>query len=198
MTGRLRGRVLGILFLAAFAAYLSGNALMSGPTEGHLAAGALLMLLNSVVVAGIGVLVLPVLTEHGETAAYAYLAARTAEAVLLAVGVVFLLSGAPAGNGYAYQIGMIAGGIGGVVFCGVLLRARLVPRLLAGWGLVGYAALGLGAVLEIAGIPAGLVLSVPGGLFEVALAMILIIRGFPAEPAAPSSAPVSVPTLVAR
>ena len=212
MSNRSRGRVIGSLFLLAFAAYLSGSALVAsgsgGPEAlsavlGHqiqLAAGGLLMLLNSVAVAGIGVTALPVLRQHDEIAGYAYLASRTVEAVLLAVGVVFVLLLLPlatehaagaspdlpalarvalAGNQYAYQVAMIAVGIGGVVLCRVLFRAVLVPRFLATWGLVGYAIFAVGAMLEILGYGVGLALSVPGGLFELVLGVLLIVRGFP-------------------
>jgi hypothetical protein len=161
MSIRSRGRVIGSLFLLAFAAYLGGSALVgsgSGTPEVlpavldhqiQIAAGALLMLLNSGVVAGIGVTVLPILRLHDEIAAYAYLVSRTVEAVLLAVGVIFVLLLLPlateyatganpdlpalarvalAGNQDAYQVAMIAVGVGGVVLCRVLFRAVLVPR----------------------------------------------------------------------
>ena len=74
---------------------------------------------------------------------------------------------------------MVAVGLSGVVLCRVLLRARLVPRFVAIWGLLGYALLGLGAGLEVLGVGVGLLLSVPGGLFELALGVLLIARGFP-------------------
>lgn len=213
MSTQSRGRVVGSLFLLAFAAYLTGSAMVdsgSGTTDllpavpdhqTQIAAGGLLMLLNSAAVAGIGVMVLPVLKQHDKIAAYAYLVSRTVEAVLLAVGVVFVLLLVPLateyaavgadpvlpaigrlaleGNQYAYQVAMIAVGLGGLVFCRVLFRSALVPRLLAAWGLVGYAIFAAGAVLEVLGYGVGLALSVPGGLFELALGVLLIGRGFP-------------------
>ncbi|MBB2913948.1 hypothetical protein FHS43_005257 [Streptosporangium becharense] len=217
MSGRTIGRTVGALLLLAFVAYGGGNALVeSGPgTAGALSgvldhqlrisAGALLMLVNSVAVAGIGVLVLPVLKPRHEISAYAYLVGRAVEAVMLAVGVVLLLlvvplareqadGGAPAavlealgqvakeGNRYSYQIAMIALGISGVLFCRVLLRDRLVPAFMALWGLAGYAVFLIGAIAEVLGYGIGVALSVPGGLFEVALGVLLIVRGFPAGP----------------
>jgi hypothetical protein len=181
MSTRARGRVVGSLFWLAMLAYLSGTVLV-GAAAGRpvvTAAGALLMLLNSAVVAAIGILVRPVLRRHDGASALAYLASRVVEAVLLAVGVVFVLLLMPLAAEYAYQTAMIALGLGGVVFCRVLFRARLVPRFLAVWGLVGYALLGLGAGLEVLGVGVGFVLSVPGGLFELALGVLLIARGFP-------------------
>ena len=169
MSTRTRGRVVGSLFWLAMLAYLSGTVLV-GAAAGRpvlTAAGALLMLLNAAVVAAIGILVRPVLRRSDETSALAYLISRLAEAVLLAVGVVFVLRLMPVAAEYAYQVAMIAVGLGGVVFTWVLVRARLVPRFVALWGLVGYALLGLGAALEVLGVGVGLLLSVPGGLFEV-------------------------------
>jgi uncharacterized protein DUF4386 len=162
------------------------------------------MLVNSAAVATIGVLVFPVLKPHHELSAYAYLICRAIEGTLLAVGVLGLLllvplgqehAGAGAadasvlpslaliaqeGNRYAYQFGMISLGLGSLLFCRVLFRARLVPRFMAAWGLVGYVIFLTGSMLEVLGYGVSLALSVPGGLFEVALAVLLIVKGFPA------------------
>ncbi len=216
MSTRTIGRIVGALFLLAFVTYGAGSALFatgSGTTDvlSHVAnnqmqisAGALLMLVNSAVVAGIGVLAFPVLKPHHGISAYAYLISRALEAVMLAVGIVFLLVLIPlgqefvdagasnasalpalarvaqAGNHYSYQIAMIFLGLGSVMFCRVLFRARLVPRFLAVWGLVGYAIFATGAILEVLGYGVGVALSVPGGLFEIALGVLLIVKGFPA------------------
>ncbi|GAA3462759.1 DUF4386 domain-containing protein [Saccharothrix longispora] len=181
MSPRTTGRAVGALFLLAFFAYGGGTALVGA---GSVPAGALLMLVNSAVVVGIGVLALPVLRPHDELTAHAYLTGRAAEAVLLAVGIVFLLgTSANEGDHYAYQLAMIFAGAVGVLFCRTLLRARLVPRALAVWGAVGYAVFLLGAVLEVLGHRVGVALSVPGGLFEVALGALLLVKGFPAVPA---------------
>jgi hypothetical protein len=184
MSTKAIGRSVGALFLLAFVAYGVGNALVgSGTTE----VGALLMLVNSAVVVGIGVLAFPVLRPHGELTAHAYLAGRAVEAALLAVGVVFLLlpEPVPAGNHYSYQVAMMSVATAGVLFCRVLLRARLVPRWLAAWGGVGYAVFLLGAVLEVLGHGVGVALSVPGGLFEIALGVLLVAKGF-ATPTGPA------------
>ncbi|MBG0831386.1 DUF4386 domain-containing protein [Planomonospora sp. ID67723] len=216
MSERTIGRAVGALLLLAFVGYGGGSALVEsgsgavGTLSGvldhqvRISAGALLMLINSVAVAGIGVLAFPVLKSRHEISAYAYLMGRAIEAVMLAAGVVFLLlvvplarewadAGAPdasvlealgrvakEGNRYSYQIAMIALGITGLLFCRVLLRERLVPAFMALWGLAGYAVFLAGAIAEVLGYGIGLALSVPGGLFEVALGVMLIARGFPA------------------
>jgi hypothetical protein len=65
----------------------------------------------------------------------------------------------------------------------MFLRTRLVPRALSILGLVGYAALFVGASLDALGFVdtmagAGVVALVPGGLFELALPIWLFVRGF--------------------
>ena len=170
----------------------------------QIAAGALLMLSNAAVVAATGLLVFPILRQHSEGTAYTYLVTRVFEAALLAVGVVFVLLLLPlgqayvdadardaaalstlgrlaqAGNFYSYQIAMLMLGVGAMVFCRVLLRARLVPGLLAIGGIFGYALFTTGAVLEVLGYQVGLPLSIPGAIFEVGLGVLLLVRGFPA------------------
>jgi hypothetical protein len=177
MSSRAIGRMVGALFLAAFVCYGVGSAFADS------AAGAALMLLNSVVVAAIGVLVFRLLRRpHLRTAAI-YLSARLFEAVLLAIGVVLLVwMGSVEGNDVTYQIAMFSLGVGSLPFCRALLRDQTVPVWLAVWGFLGYIALAAGALLELIGLSIGLVLAIPGGLFEVALGLILMARGFP-EPA---------------
>jgi hypothetical protein len=211
---RTIARVVGVLFLSAFFAYGGGSALIAAIPEGadHLSSiaanstplqvGALLMLVNSLVVAAIGVLMLRVARPHSETIAYGYLGARLVESVLLAVGVVFLLlqlalatehqaAGAAGasylmslnalsihGNFTAYQVAMIGLGLGSVPFWYLFYRARLLPRVLAALGIVGYAIFATGAILEILGFEVGLILSLPGAVFEVSVGIWLIAKGF--------------------
>lgn len=182
MSNRTIGRTAGILFLAAFVCYGAGQALVERPV------GTALMLLNSGVVVTLGALVFQALRPSAPTAAAMYLLARAIEAILLAVGVVSLVWMRSAeGNDLAYQLGMLTLGVGSVPFCYVLLRQRIAPIWLGIWGMVGYAVLACGAMLELLGVGAGLLLSIPGGLFEIALGLLLIAHGFP-EPAALTSA----------
>ncbi|MDX1913170.1 MAG: DUF4386 domain-containing protein [Saprospiraceae bacterium] len=152
-----------------------------------LSAGGFLMLLNSLAVVGIGVLMANILKPRFALVARFYLVSRLVEAVLLLIGVIALLSaivvvrknsGDPAllqlileqakmTNYYAYQTAMLTLGVGSLGLCYAFLKGGITPRYLAWWGLVGYAIFTLGAVLELFGIEAGLMLSVPGGLFEV-------------------------------
>ena len=210
----LYSRLIGALFLAAFVLYGVGNGLVtsvvSAPDflsavsarQATLLVGAVLMLLNSPAVVGIGVLTFPILEKHGQRTALAYLAARIAEGVLLAIGVLWMLLLLPlaqhavdtgeAGaawanalgalamqaNTLAYQVGEMSLGIGGVFMCLLLLRTALIPRAMAVWGVIGYAIFLAGAVAEVLQIHIGLMLSIPGGLFELAFGLWLLIKGF--------------------
>jgi Domain of unknown function (DUF4386) len=207
-------RLIGALFLLGFLSYGVGFGLVTSATgapnflatiSAHqtiLVLGAFLMLLNSVVDVGKGVLFFPILEHHGKRTALAYLAAMIVEVVLLAVGVLALLmivpiaqqgvDAGPAGVGWAkalgslalqsntmaYQIAEMSLGLGGIFLCSLLFRTRLIPRFLAMWGVIGYAILAMGTIAEIFGIHIGLVLSIPGGLFELALGFWLLIKGF--------------------
>ncbi|CAM3213531.1 DUF4386 domain-containing protein [Corallococcus sp. ZKHCc1 1396] len=210
-THRLHSRSLGTLFLLAFFAYGIGTALVTSVLKApeHLAvvagqrapfvAGALLLLLNSIIVVGIGVLFFPILRQRSPSIAVAYVCTRVMEALTLIIGVVFLLCilqlGESAqgqttpelmtllklfskGNFWAYQLAMIILGIGSVAFCLSLYQSRLLPSWLSLMGAVGYGLLSLGAVFELFGLPWGILFSGPGGLFELLLAGWLIAKGF--------------------
>lgn len=81
------------------------------------------------------------------------------------------------GNFYAYHTGMIFWGLGGLVLCYLFKISKLVPTGFALFGLVGYLIFITGMALEIFGVKVGLILSVPGGLFEISLSIGLIIKG---------------------
>ncbi|RKH24646.1 DUF4386 domain-containing protein [Corallococcus sp. CA041A] len=200
---RLHSRSLGALFLLPFLAYGIGTALVTSVLNEpeHLSGqrtlfvgGALLLLLNSLFVVGIGVLFFPILRERSPGIAVAYVCTRVMEALTLIVGVVFLLCilelGESAqgqetlfqllskGNFWAYQLAMIILGVGSVAFCLSLYRSRLLPSWLPLVGAVGYGLLALGSVLELFGLPWGILFSGPGGLFELTLGGWLIAPGF--------------------
>jgi hypothetical protein len=79
---------------------------------------------------------------------------------------------------YAYDIAMSTLGIAGLMLCYAFYRATLIPRWIAVWGLVGYAAIFCGMVSDIMGSGLGLVSSIPGGLWEVFVGVWLIVKGF--------------------
>ena len=207
-------RLIGALFLSGFLFYGVGFGLVTSVVgapdflstlSGHqttLVLGAFLMLLNTAVDVGKGVLFFPILEKHGKRTALAYLAALIVEVVLLDVGVLALLmivplaqQGVDAGqasvgwakalgslavqsNTMAYQIGQMSLGLGAVFLCLLLFRTRLIPRWLAISGLIGYPVLVAGTIAEIFGIHIGLYLTIPGFFFELVLPFWLFFKGF--------------------
>lgn len=171
-----------------------------------IAIGALLWLIAVVGDAAHGVLMFPVLRRYSERIALGYLAARIVDAIFIAVMVLLILIQIPLGSQYvsaaasdasylqalstvsvaasqyAYQIGMSALGLSGLLLCSTLYRARLVPRILAVWGLVGYAIIFGGMLLDVLGFNVGLIPVIPGGLWEVFIGVWLIAKGFNASP----------------
>jgi hypothetical protein len=211
-------RLIGALFIAGFLFYGIGFGIVSSVTTGPgfataipaheaaLAIGAFLMLLNTVVDIGKGVLFFPIAARYGRRTALAYLAFIIVEVVLLDIGVLGLFMLIPLGqqavdptiggvlgslliawNAIAYQVAEMTLALGALPLCLLLFRVRLIPRSLAAWGAIGYAILMTGAVAELLGIRISLVLSIPGGLFEVALGVWLLTKGFAANAQEPRS-----------
>jgi hypothetical protein len=151
---------------------------------------------------GKGVLFFPILENHGKRTALVYLAAIVVQVVFLDIGVLFLLMLVPlaqiaadAGassaawapglgslltesNTIAYNVGQATLSFGGIFLCLLLFRTRLIPRVLAGLGVVGYVLHAAGSVSELFGLPLSLFLLIPGALFEIGIAFWLIIKGF--------------------
>lgn len=173
-------RTVGLLMLAAFLLYGVGSSIaIAAPPGVLLATGSAMMILNSAAVIAIGVLMLPVLRPNGPTVAVVYLATRLFEGGFLALGAVALVMASSGTNFLAYNVAMAGLGIGSLFFCVALYRSRLVPRFLASWGFIGYAAFAAGSIFELSGVGgAGLISAVPGGLFELSFAVWLIARGF--------------------
>jgi hypothetical protein len=206
-------RLIGALFLSGFLVYGVGFGLVKSVTgapdflstvSAHrsiLVFGAFLMLLNTVVDVGKGVLFFPILENHGKRTALGYLATMIVEVVLLDVGVLALLMIAPlsdqhgvgAGvtkalgslaiqaNAMAYQVAEMSLAVGCVFLCVLLFRTRLIPRWLAISGLIGYPILMAGAIAEIFGIHIGVMLTIPGMFFELVLPFWLFSKGFQPE-----------------
>jgi hypothetical protein len=97
-------------------------------------------------------------------------------------------------NETAYQIGQLSLAFGAFFLAALLYRSGLVPRWLAALGLIGYATHMAGAAAEIFGVPIGLVLLIPGAIFELALPAWLLTKGFnPAAYDGPRATPATAP-----
>ena len=192
-----------------YLATLSANSLT-------VAIGAVLWLMAVIGDAAHGVLMFPVLKPHGERLAVGYLAARIMDALFIAIMVIFILLQIPLGHEYlnatapdmaylqtlgrlftqgqlyAYQIGMSTLGVSGLLLCSTLYKAKLLPRWLAVWGLIGYAVIFCGMLSEIMGSGLGLASSLPGGLWEIFVGLGLVVKGFKAPASVTDDAKTAV------
>lgn len=205
-------RAAGVLFLVSTAAYLIGSGLMDSvldrpdflsrlyPDRASVYAGLFLELINAMAVAGIAILLHPILKQHNEAFALGYFGARILESALLLLSAIapFLLIGlsdssisadAATGSPFAtigdllvearsvlFQMAMIVLSLGSLLLCRVLYRSRLVPRALSVIGFVGYAALLANSCLAILGQEIGPVLFVPGAIFEIVFPIWIMIK----------------------
>lgn len=164
----------------------------------------LVMAINAAAVIVISLGLYPILKEFNETVALSYVATRLFESVVMVVGIVCLLLLVPLsqeyaqanasdasalqalgtlaieGNFVAYHVAMAGLAIGSLPFCYLLYRTRLVPRIIAVLGLIGYPALLALMVIEMFGsdvAPILYALYVPGAIFELGLAVWLVVKG---------------------
>jgi len=198
------GFVVGITGFGLFTSILGAPDHLSTVSANSMLLGfaAVLWLMAVIGDAAHGVLMFPILKQHSERMAIGYLAFRIVDAVFIAVMVLFVLIQIPLGSEYlkaaasntpflqalsavfsqaqhyAYQIGMSALGVSGLMLCYTLYRAKLVPGWLAIWGLVGYATILVGMLSAIMGSGLGDLSSYLGGLWEVAIGVWLIVKGF--------------------
>lgn len=164
--------------------------------------GMLLELLNSAAIVGIAIVLFPILKKHNETIALGYVAFRVMEAIILIVGAIsplllillskeYIEAGSPADSYFqtigklaiewkdlAFQLAMIVLGLYSLLVCYLLFQSRIIPRSLSVLGFIGYASLLINALLWIFGYRSGMILFLPGALFEIILPIWLIVKGF--------------------
>lgn len=219
MTHQTAARVIGILFIIATLAFsisvvllepilVAPDYLASVATNGQLiAVGTLLELTNHIAVVGIAVVSYPILKQFSERIAIGYVAARSIESVLFAIGTMHLMTlvnvsqayvsaGEPASS-YFHTIGevlleghnwdnaallFIAFGVGAVLLNYLLYRTKLVPRWLSGWGLAAAALILATRMSLIAGYELSpstvVIMDIPIMLQEMVFAVWLLVKGF--------------------
>ena len=196
MSQRKTAVAVGILFFGQIVTYMIGaqaiRAFEDGATTARPTTGVLLTMVSGLAVVGIGVLMYPVLKQVDRRLAVWYPVLRVVEfGVSAACGVYLLTQLQVVTDNHLWVY--VPTGIGGLILTYLLLAGRLVPRPIAVLGIVGYASLLLGVLLDLLGVldivaGAGLVLVAPGGLFEfIVLPIWLIAKGF-STAAAPRSA----------
>jgi hypothetical protein len=151
---------------------------------------------------GVVVIILPLFRRYNKTITYGYFTAAIMATVMMVIGAVFLLLQIPIsdefvkagsgdthylqilstlcmkGNFFSYQTAMAIWGLGGLLFCYLLYKSQLVPRFLSICGFIGYIIFISGSLLAMFGYSVDVIMDIPGGLFELTLAIYLITKGF--------------------
>jgi hypothetical protein len=163
---------------AMIVSYFSGDS----PQESTLITGVLLEVYCAVAGAGIGVAMLPVLRPYNSGLAHTYAALRIGEGLMMiAAGIYMVAAKQKFGNydAFIYLFTTTAG----MIFSYLLYVSRLIPRWLAQLGLVGYVVLAIGIPIALVGVVEldrgwGLPFVAIGGIFELVVPLLLIVRGF--------------------
>lgn len=180
--------LVGVLFLTATATFLVGSGLIvsyfsgASPRSSTLLAGVLLEVVCAVAGAGIGLAMLPLLGRHDVRLARAYAGLRITEGVTIVLVGAYMLSTKRELAHYDAFIYVFTT-TAGLILSYLLYVSGLVPRLLSKLGLLGYVVLAIGIPITLMGFAEldagwGLIFVAPGGLFELLLPVLLIIRGF--------------------
>ncbi len=191
---------IGLLFLMATASYMIGSGLIESELQGTNAIldtnkvriGVFLEFINSAAVVGIAALIFPILKKYSEGLTLIYFSSRIIESILLlisAIGPIILIT---LNEGklqqfqslislfahYSFQIAMVSLSIGSIFLCYILFKDKLLPRVLAVLGLIGYLFLLVSGVLAIMDYEDIFNLYIPGALFEIIFPIWLMIKGF--------------------
>lgn len=219
MTDRTAARVIGTLFIMATLPF-SVSVVVLEPVVGaadvlsqtslsatrvHL--GMLLELVNHISVVGIAVVIYPVLKRFSERLAIGYVAARSIESVLFAIGTMnlltlllvsqdFIAAGSPtAGHFHTWAAVLLAGhdwnnaalpflafSLGSLMLNYGLYQARLVPRWISASGLLAAALILAARVALLSGLELSpgrvTMMDAPIFLQEMVFAVWLIAKGF--------------------
>ena len=185
--------VIALLFLGATATFLTGDALIVRALDGPvvdsdlLRLGVALQALNAFAVAGLGVAFVRVLPRHVRRLALGHLALRVVEAVVI-IGLGGWMIATESIVDYEPIIYVFTGSAG-LLLTLALARTDLIERPLVRLGTAGYVAILSALPLQLLtsasldSLP-GLLLYVPGALFELLLPLLLLARGF-REPSRP-------------
>lgn len=172
-----KARIIGILFLVAFLAYGIGRSLLESANASAKYSGAILVLLNSLMVLLIGVYIRKTLQPVNCWVGNIYLFSRAFESMVLA-GIIFnVLPGVQVPDFYSYYPAMIVLGLGSIPMCYALYKYKISPSWLGIWGIIGYSTFTFGFIVELLGKNWSMYFLPPGALWEVTFAVWLIIKG---------------------
>ncbi len=179
---------IGVMFLIATVSFLIGDVLVvdalgsaGGAVDtGPLTLGVLLQAIDALAIIAIGAAFARVLAGSNPRLAYGHLAMRILEGlVILGIGA-YMLAEQSLVN-YEPVIYLFTG-TAGLLLTTALLRSGVVAPWLGRLGVVGYLAILAAWPVELLNLASletfpGMLLYVPGGLFELILPVVLIARG---------------------
>ena len=180
--------IVGLLFLVSTLTFMIGSNLIKSfltdetQNKSQLIPGVILEIICGVAVLGIGVLMFPILKLFNKRLAFGYVIFRVIECIIIIVGGIYLLSLLKLMWKYEMII-FVFTALGGLIFSYLLYLSKLIPRYLSGLGIIGYAILFLGVTLNMFSLiningGAGMLIYLPGGLFELFLPLWLFVKGF--------------------
>ena len=185
-------KVVGILFISAFPLYGIGSSLLLEPGSANL--GLILVLGNSIAVLTIGRILQLIVSPYDKNVATVYFIARLQEALLLAVYGITVYNGANAQSAVydLYRIAMIGLALGSLPFLRALKNLQLIGAWLGWFGIIGYSCVFIGIVLDSFGyVELGLLLMMPGALFELTFSVWFLVKGLPLLPSEQSYESIS-------
>ena len=196
--------LVGVLFLVATMTFMTGSGLIrsfftdENPIQTSLLIGALLEVACGLAVAAIGFLMFPILKMFNKGLALGYVVFRIIECGIIVAGGIYMVSLLSPIWKYEMILFLFTG-LGGLIFSYLLYQSILIPRLLSVLGLIGYALLSIGVLLDMLGYfsmstSAGMLVYLPGGLFELFLPIWLFIKGFSSSTIAAASAQAGGPS----
>ncbi|UCF13298.1 MAG: DUF4386 domain-containing protein [Thermoplasmatales archaeon] len=204
--------IVGVLFITATVAGIVSGIFL-GPrnesdyltaisaNENQVIISAFFYAIMAVAVAGIAIVIYPVLKKYNEVLAIGYVGARLVEGILFAVGVTALLTlitlsqefvaaGAPdasyfqtfgtvlkAAGDWAYMLGELAFFLSALMLYYLLYKTKLVPQWLSGLGIIGAIIWPVGS-LSLAGPTYSGYFYIIIFVQEMILAVWLIVKGF--------------------
>jgi hypothetical protein len=180
--------IVGLLFLVSTLTFMIGSKLIQSfliddtHNKSQLILGVTLEMLCGFAVVGIGVLMFPILKMFNRRLALGYIIFRVIECTIIIVSGIYLLSLLRLMWKYEMII-FVFTALGGLIFSYLLYLSKLIPRYLSGLGIIGYAILFFGVVLNMFGLinindGPGMLIYLPGGLFELFLPLWLFVKGF--------------------
>ncbi len=172
-----KARTIGLFFLLAFLAYGFGRPLFESESYTEKYLGALLILMNSIMVLFIGLLFRRTLQQYQGWVANIYLFTRVFESIALSSIVLNLIPAVRISEDYGYFLAMLVLGLGSIPMCLLLAKHHISPSWLARWGAIGYAIFAFGFLMELFGRAWSMYLLIPGGLWEITFAIWLMIQG---------------------